>query len=225
MLTRTARNIPTQSLFRGLKVTLPVSDFINDRLYHPKGGYFSKTNNQLGYLKEPIPFQDLFGYEDYTKVLHERYPENAWLTPSEIFKPYYGMSIANYIDFQLKQYEETHSHVKNQSLKIIEGGAGNGSAASSILNYFKLYRPKIYKNMNYKIVEISQPMVDRCKTELRKQHGELLDRGQIEIVRESIVSYPKRDNDIVFVLLLEVLDNMPHDRVYWVGLSKSERRV
>ena len=31
------------------------------------------------------------------KELKENYPENAWLTPSEIFKPYYGMAIGNYI--------------------------------------------------------------------------------------------------------------------------------
>ena len=25
------------------------------------------------------------------------YPENAWVTPSELFKPYYGYTIANFM--------------------------------------------------------------------------------------------------------------------------------
>ena len=37
------------------------------------------------------------GYEDYMKALQENYPEYKWLTPSEVFRPYYGISIGNYI--------------------------------------------------------------------------------------------------------------------------------
>lgn len=48
-------------------------------------------------MKQPLAFKEMLGYEDYQKQLSENYPKNAWLTPSEIFKPYYGMSIANYM--------------------------------------------------------------------------------------------------------------------------------
>jgi len=48
-------------------------------------------------MKQPINFKNLLGYQEYQKQLKENYPQNAWLTPSEIFKPYYGMAIANYI--------------------------------------------------------------------------------------------------------------------------------
>lgn len=88
---------------KGLLLT---SEFIHDRLYHPKAGYFNKSDAQLGHLEIPIDFQNLFGYEEYTQTLEERYPENAWLTPSEIFKPWYGMSIANYISRCLLEYEK-----------------------------------------------------------------------------------------------------------------------
>lgn len=39
----------------------------------------------------------MVGYEDYSKEVSLKYPKNAWLTPSELFKPWYGMSIGNYI--------------------------------------------------------------------------------------------------------------------------------
>lgn len=73
-------------------------DFIYDRLYHKEGGYFIKDDLQVGSLSSPLDFPSMFGYEDYQKQLYDKYPKNAWLTPSEIFKPYYGLAIANYIN-------------------------------------------------------------------------------------------------------------------------------
>jgi hypothetical protein len=58
----------------------------------------------VGELASPIDFKKLIGYDDYQRELYERYPKNAWLTPSEIFKPYYGMTVANYI----KQAHQIH---------------------------------------------------------------------------------------------------------------------
>ena len=72
-------------------------DFIHDRLYAPSDGYFNKESNQVGVLKAPIPFAELRGYADYSAFIEENYPENAWVTPSELFKPYYGYAIANYM--------------------------------------------------------------------------------------------------------------------------------
>lgn len=204
---------------------MTTAEFIHDRLYAKGDGYFSKPDNQLGILKEPIPFSDLFGYEDYVKLLYERYPKGAWLTPSEIFKPYYGMTIANYIDFVHAQIQQSDPAARGQPLHIIEGGAGNGSAAASILNFFKLYKPKTYRSLKYSIVEISAAMIDRCRETLERDHSQLLRTGQLDFQHCSIVDYPHHHQAPVFVLLLEVLDNMPHDRVYFKGDSVEQAFV
>lgn len=200
------------------KSRLMTSDFIHDRLYHPEDGYFNKQDAQLGHLDKPIEFDKIFGYEDYTKTLEERYPENAWLTPSEIFKPWYGMSIANYISRCLNEYEKNDPITKNQRLKIIEVGAGNGSAAESILDYFRAFHPLKYQKMQYKIVEISPVMVNRCKKKLSVKHSRLIKNKQIVFENEDFCNYSKFDKDVNFVIMLEVLDNMPHDRLYIVRI-------
>jgi hypothetical protein len=45
------------------------------------------------------------------------YPTNAWLTPSELFKPFYGFTIANFMTNQMENRGMTN-------LKIIEIGPG-----------------------------------------------------------------------------------------------------
>ena len=71
--------------------------FIHDRLYQQPGGYFCKDEHQVGSLKAPIEFSELRGYKDFRDQMSLQYPENAWVTPSELFKPFYGYTIASFI--------------------------------------------------------------------------------------------------------------------------------
>ena len=79
-------------------------EFIGDRLYGIEnkklglpGGYFTQKEHQVGRLKERIDFTKLRGYYDYRKQMEKLYPENAWVTPCELFKPYYSYTVANFI--------------------------------------------------------------------------------------------------------------------------------
>lgn len=79
-------------------LTLPclTREFIRDRLYVSDESYFKKDQHQVGVIDQ-IPFHELLGYYDYRTELEKRYPSNAWITPSETFKPFYGYMIANYM--------------------------------------------------------------------------------------------------------------------------------
>lgn len=90
--------------YKSMKRVL-LRDFIFDRLYHPTEGYFCRPDFQLGEMKQPLDFKNMIGFDDYQKELQRNYPQNAWLTPSEIFKPYYGMTVANYIMNAHRRYE------------------------------------------------------------------------------------------------------------------------
>ena len=105
-----------------------VRDFIHDCLYNPRYGYFSK-NVQI--LKCSIPFAQLKDQSDYNSFLAKAYsqstPENEetvighdesslfyklssrpafsplWHTPSELFQPFYGEAIGNFLQSKLKK--------------------------------------------------------------------------------------------------------------------------
>lgn len=77
-------------------------------------------------------------------------PQVSWLTPSEIFSPYYGRALAQCI---------VTDHVSTQTacgLQVYELGAGTGTVAKDILDYLKQHAPDIYRGMKYTTVEISE---------------------------------------------------------------------
>lgn len=210
----------TRRFYSELKSPCLVRDFIYDRLYHPNQGYFCNKNIQIGELRNHIDFKSMIGYDDYKRFVSENYPENAWLTPSELFKPWYGFTIANYMHNVLKKLK---IDPKNNKIRVIEVGAGAGSALDSILVFFNNYEQSLYHLLEYVIVEISPQMCQRAKENLSKTHKKLLDRGHIKIINDDFLHYKQQNSsskEFNFIIFLEVLDNMPHDKVVFCPNSQ-----
>jgi SAM-dependent MidA family methyltransferase len=81
------------------------------------------------------------------------YPKNQWITPSELFNPFFGFTLAN---FMVNQMENTGS----EKVRILEIGPGTGSNADSILEFFKNYHLDLYKSCEYILVEISENLAN-----------------------------------------------------------------
>eukprot|EP01017_Pseudomicrothorax_dubius_P027994 TRINITY_DN3286_c0_g2_i1.p1 TRINITY_DN3286_c0_g2~~TRINITY_DN3286_c0_g2_i1.p1 ORF type:complete len:322 (-),score=67.25 TRINITY_DN3286_c0_g2_i1:715-1680(-) len=99
-------------------------------------------------------------------------------------------------------------------VRIVEVGAGAGSAADSILQFFKTFEGKFYEHLEYIIYEISPQMCEVALKKLTASHPKLVERGQVRVVNESVLAMKEKSDELTFFLLLEVLDNLPHDRVY-----------
>ena len=183
------------------------SEYVYDQLYHPRDGYFTKFNeNQLGRLPKHIPFNQLLGYSDYTQMLIELYPKSQFLTPSEIFRPFYGMSLANLM--------LTQNQAKGISeVNIIEVGSGLGGNANSILNFFKNTNQEIYKNLSYTLIEISPISLEISRKYIEADHPQLVKKGQIIFENVDVFNSKLKSNKDCYVILLEILDNLPHDKI------------
>jgi SAM-dependent MidA family methyltransferase len=95
------------------------------------------------------------------------YPDNAWVTPSELFKPYYGYTLAN---FMLNQLES----LGTRKLKVLEIGPGTGTFADTCLDYFKNYDLEMYRSCEYIFCEISPQLAEKCEETMRERHPEKL---------------------------------------------------
>ena len=188
--------------------------FIHDRLYgapdknkNLHGGYFTKTEHQVGKLSEPIQFEKCLGYAAFHTELQRVYPSNAWVTPSECFKPYFSYTVANCMLNQLENKRE-------KKLRVMEIGPGTGTFADRLLDFMKNYDLSLYRNCEYTFVEISPQLAAECESLMRQNHRQLLESGQIKILNGSVLDVHTKIKDFCFVVGNEILDNMPHDRLY-----------
>lgn len=83
-------------------------------------------------------------------MLHGQSLQASWLTPSEIFTPFYGQAVANFILDKHNQMAEP-----GERLGIIEIGGGTGTLARDILNHVRSAAPASYAECSYTSVEIS----------------------------------------------------------------------
>lgn len=146
-------------------------------------------------------------------ALQSNYPENAWLTPSEIFRPYYGITIGNYIYQQFNFIKSQNKNIKH--LRIMEAGAGFGAACEGVLTFYKLFNPLL--KFEYHIIELSSPACEHCEKRLHQAgFADQLSKGVIRIIQGDVLSYapPNTSQEAWFHLFLEVFDNLPQDRVY-----------
>lgn len=94
------------------------------------------------------------------------------------------MTVARYLTEAYKRYGSS-----GQRLKIVEAGAGTGSAAESILYFFSNFEHELLPLVDYSIVEISPSLCKRIDQKLSKSYRSLLRNGQLKILNEDISNY------------------------------------
>lgn len=185
-----------------------VRDFISSSLYHPEHGYFQKHAN-IFKTAVPISFGSLRDQDHYTSSLAAMYTAQSrnetfyqlWHTPSELFRPHYGNAIARYIVAKRP----------SDNVRIVEVGAGNGTLCENILDYLAEHECRLFTNVQYHIIEISAHLA-------RHQRQRLERFGQRVVVHEkSVLHWDTIHSSPVFVLAMEVLDNLAHDRIMYAA--------
>ncbi|KAJ8774253.1 hypothetical protein K2173_009684 [Erythroxylum novogranatense] len=185
-----------------------VRDFIHSALYDPNHGYFSQRSRSVGVLDRSIKFNQLEGRKAYMNHLDKIYKQSdiSWFTPVELFKPWYAHGIA-----------EAIMRTANLSvpLKIYEIGGGSGTCAKGIMDYIMLNAPaRVYNSMTYISVEIS-PSLAEIQRETVGEVGSHLSKFKVECRDAAVRSgWGDLDQQPCWVIMLEVLDNLPHDLAY-----------
>jgi SAM-dependent MidA family methyltransferase len=201
-------------------------EFIHNSLYHPNYGYFSKQALIFSPLK-PFEFGKIRDHLEFMNLVAGEYKEledevnviddvnrQVWHTPTELFKPHYGESIANYLVNKFKKEFKA-----GENLIIYEIGAGNGTLMMNILDYIKREHPDIYSITRYNIVEISNQLSKKQLESnlLPNQLSHL--HHHLNLVNKSILDFDQIVNDKCFVIALEVIDNFSHDVIRYDNQS------
>ena len=215
-------------------------DFLSKALYDKKDGYFARPDVPVGVIAEPIAFASLLGADDYANALDVRYRRLAkqWLTPVEIFKPHYAEAVARYVLHRYREEDEKQGY----PLRVYEIGGGAGTHAAGFLRYLRRNAPEVFAKTEFTSVEISQSLARAAERTVRDAlDGDDHRVNDSETLRDTTKRRgkgtrkgTKRDSDVYsvirgdaserdawgakdaspcFVVALEVLDNLPHDKV------------
>ena len=155
-----------------------------------------------------MDFGKMRGEFDYKLALSKAYESarGGFLTPCEIFAPYYSFGIARWM--------LSRGLGKATRPTIIEFGGGTGSNANNVLDFLKSAAPEAYEKVRYVNVDISEPLADRAMKR-NERHGDRFRSIPLHIdwQRSDLVPDDFLESEPVFVLALELLDNFPHDKV------------
>lgn len=150
-------------------------------------------------------------YTQFEDRLDETQPDEArqlWHTPTELFRPYYGETIARYL---LSNYKLTL--YPYHDLIIYEMGAGNGTMMLNILDFIRDTDPEVYQRTKFKIIEISPSLANLQWKNLKDSLYAGGHINHVEIINRSIFDWDTYVHSPCFFLALEVIDNFAHDAV------------
>ncbi|KAG2110360.1 DUF185-domain-containing protein [Suillus discolor] len=180
------------------RVRMLVRDFIEDSLYNPHYGYFSKRATiftappHCGGVEGGFDFNKYRDSAEFEVDVAKRYGEfgngeedgpgrQLWHTPTEVV----------------------------QDFKVYELGAGNGTLALNILDFLKTHYPDVYDRTQYTIIEISEKLARAQRHRLHQQgHGQVVD-----VVNQSVFQWQRKEHAPCYVVAAEVVDNFAHDVV------------
>ncbi|KAH6657878.1 S-adenosyl-L-methionine-dependent methyltransferase [Truncatella angustata] len=208
---------------RPRKVKMLMRDFIEDSLYNPHYGYFSKQ--VVIYTPgEPYNFNSLHDEPAFAQENSRRWTEfeddldskleipndtrQLWHTPTELFRPYYGEAIARYLmaNYIMKTYPY-------HDLIVYEMGAGRGTLMLNILDYIREQEPSVYDRIQYKIIEISPSLAALQNSQLMRNAASKGHADKVEIINKSIFDWNDRVPEQCFFIAMEVFDNFAHDSI------------
>ncbi|MEW5300862.1 MAG: hypothetical protein WDW36_003761 [Sanguina aurantia] len=188
-------------------------DFIHNSLYHPTRGFFNAKVPPVGTLLNPINYWKIYCKAELDVVISKKYKELevAFLTPAELFSPWYGAILARHM-FEHRKHNLL-SRV-DEPLNVVEIGGGNGTLARDILDWIRDNRPDDYLRTTYTCIEVSSRLAVQQYQTVVAKGGHV---GRFRLLRGSgwdVETWGARDYTHTFILMMEVLDNLPHDRVY-----------
>jgi Putative S-adenosyl-L-methionine-dependent methyltransferase len=209
-----------------------LQEYYAQPLDHVVGSLNSSTSSS----RNRIPFRFLFGEYHWNYIYGRAYrrTKGQWLTPSELFTPYYSQCIARWMVRQM-QWKMKQSQPSLVNLEIVELGGGRGTNAMNILDYIHESVPDdIYPNISsYTVVDYSQPLLDYQQetfsttihaSKFSSQNLDLCEYASSTLGFDATTSSQlplfstkpspfKKNKTVTIVFGLEILDNLPHDKI------------
>lgn len=214
-------------------------EFIDDSMYNPHYGYFSKSA-EIFSLKDKFEVDKMgnidsfidqwsIEYKKQQNDMRAHVPEKPNdKVPNDEKKNLKKTRVSRHLWHTpselftpyygkalarhiLDQYDQNG---KSKDLIIYETGAGNGTLMVDILNFLKAEHPDLYSKTTYNIVEISASLALKQRAQ-SEGHTE-----RVQVHNCSIFDWKQVQEQPCFFIALEVWDNLAHDVIRYDNTSQ-----
>ena len=165
-----------------------------------------------------IPFSSLMGEWHWKQTYRRLYNEQngQWLTPSELFTPHYSNIMANFISTSMSTNQ--FSNGNDVGFEIVELGGGRGTNAKALLDHLKNHHNGMYERLeHYTIYDTSGSLHDLQREVLinASPHADKVKLVHVDMmdIAEGTSTFLTPSDTPTAVISLELLDNLPHDKV------------
>ena len=182
--------------------------------------YYSQPSHKVvGATNTSINFSSLLGQWHWKRTYKQHYKrqKGMWLTPVELFAPYYSNVFANFVSSSMKPMLESRKHISD-GFQVVELGGGRGTNAKTILDHLKLNHVDVYDRLNeYTIYDTSPTLheLQRQNLKVNSDHTDKIKLVNVDMmeIAEGTSSFLTPSNIPTTLIALELLDNLPHDKV------------
>ncbi|CAO3634729.1 unnamed protein product [Mucor fragilis] len=198
----------TESLTKPpINTKMLVRDFIDDSLFNPSYGFYSKpTASPYADIEEMEQEEDHIQYmsrlaKSRGRINHHNIQQLRY-TLTELFKPWYGYAIAKYMvsEYKLNLYP-------HKDLIIYEMGGGHGRLMPHIMDYIERYEPSVYKRTQYNMIELSDRLVSPSFIKHAPKHD------GVQVLNQNIFNWNTLVTEQCFFLGMEVINHFAHDAI------------
>ncbi|KAI8366501.1 S-adenosyl-L-methionine-dependent methyltransferase [Choanephora cucurbitarum] len=172
-----------------------VREFLDDSLYNPHYGFYTKDRQRVEYTMKDQEDSRL------GRVEHVYHTSGLRFSNTELFKPWYAHAIARYMvsEYKLKLYP-------HKDLIIYEIGGKHGRWMTHILDYIQRYEPSVYKRTQYNMIEL--PNRKSSPTFLHQQNDH---HATVNVLNTNIFDWNTLVTDHCFFLGMKVINHFAHD--------------
>jgi hypothetical protein len=147
---------------------------VRKHIHQLLSSYYKQPHNAVvgstqtdNFESNPINFKWLLGHWHWRRTYQQLYQQQTgqWLTPVELFRPYYSRVIGNFVANEAEKIimnakeekEGQHNSIDNEEcIEIVEIGGGRGTNALSILDHLQKNHSNIYDKLeSYTILDSS----------------------------------------------------------------------
>ena len=186
---------------------------LNEYYSQPSDSVVGSISSNHSSTPRGINFPSLLNEWHWKYTYKRLYKEQKgmWLTPVELFYPYYSNILGNFITESIKRKHE-------DVFDIVELGGGRGTNAKAVLNHLNDSRPEMYDRLQSYTIYDTSPSLHELQRKVLiddSSHADKVKLVNIDMmdIAEGKTPFLEPSDTPTALIALELLDNLPHDKI------------